>query len=329
MRRSPRRSTSRNESSFVHIPVLASQVKKHLLTDPDAIYFDATVGTGGHSEIILSELSSRGMLIGIDKDKEAIGFAENRLKKFRGRFKFAQLSFSEIPRFFEKLKIKKVSGFLFDVGICSLQLNNPKRGFSYNVEGPVDMRMNQNQKLSAYEVVNHYSLKELIRIFKEYGQEKFSSSVARALVKKREKGKLKTTSQVRDIVESVVNPRYRIKSLSRIFQAIRIEVNRELDELKKGLDVGVKYLLPGGRLCFISYHSLEDRIVKTEFLKLSRSCVCPPDFPVCVCKAKAVLKIITPRPITPDKNEIEKNPRAKSAKLRVAVRTSEDLMEET
>lgn len=320
MRRSLRRSISRNEKSFVHIPVLAAQVKMHLLTDPDGIYFDATLGTGGHAEVILSELSSRGMLVGIDKDKEAIDFTENRLEKFRGRFKFAQLSFSEIPRLLEKLKIKKVSGFLFDLGVCSLQLDKPERGFSYNMDGPLDMRMNQNQKLTAYEVVNYYSLKDLIRIFKEYGQEKFSSSIAKALVRKREKEKLKTTSQLKEIVESIVNPRYRIKSLSRIFQAIRIEVNQEMDELKKGLDFAVNYLLPGGRLCFISYHSLEDRIVKTEFSKLSKGCVCPPDFPVCVCKAKIVLKIITKKPIRPDKGEIEKNPRAKSAKLRMAMK---------
>ena len=321
MRRSQRRSISRNEKFFVHIPVLAAQVKKHLLTDPSGTYFDATLGTGGHAEVILSELSSRGMLVGTDRDKEAIDFAENRLKKFRGKFKLAQFSFSEIPRFLEKLKIEKVSGFLFDLGVCSLQLDKSERGFSYSIEGSVDMRMNQNQKISAYEVVNDYPLKDLIKIFKEYGQERFSSPIAKALVRKREKQELKTTSQLREIVESVVNPRNRVKSLSRIFQAIRIEVNQELDELKKVFDFVTDYLLPGGRLCFISYHSLEDRIVKSRFTRLSRGCICPPDFPVCVCKAKATLKIITPKPIRPDKEEIEKNPRAKSAKLRVAMRT--------
>jgi 16S rRNA (cytosine1402-N4)-methyltransferase len=320
MKRSLRRSISRNEKSFVHIPVLAAQVKEHLLTDPDGIYFDATLGTGGHAEVILSELSCRGMLVGIDKDKEAIDFAENRLEKFRGRFKFAQLSFSEIPHLLKRLKIKKVSGFLFDLGICSLQLDKPERGFSYNLEGPLDMRMNQNQKLSAYEVVNDYPLRDLIKIFKEYGQERFSSLIAKALVKRRDRQNLKTTSQLKEIVESVINPRYRIKSLSRIFQAIRIEVNQEIDELKKGLDFAVNYLLPGGRLCFISYHSLEDRIVKAEFSKLSKGCVCPPDFPVCICQSKAVLKIITRKPIRPDEDEIEKNPRSKSAKLRVAMK---------
>ena len=320
MRTSPRRSISRNEKSFVHIPVLTSQVKKHLLIDPEGIYFDATLGTGGHAEVILSDLSSRGMLIGIDKDKEAIDFVQNRLKKFRGRFKCAQLSFSEIPRFLEKLNIRKVSGFLFDLGVCSLQLDKPERGFSYNMDGPLDMRMDQNQKITAYEVVNDYPFKDLVRIFKEYGEERFSSAIARAILKKRERQRLKTTSQLKEIVESVINPRYRIKSLSRIFQAIRIEVNQELDELKKGLDFAVNYLLPAGRLCFISYHSLEDRIVKAEFSRLSKGCVCPPDFPVCVCKAKMVLKIITKKPIKPDKDEIEKNPRAKSAKLRVAMK---------
>lgn len=320
MKRLQRRFTSRNENISVHIPVLTSQVKKHLLTDPDGVYFDATIGTGGHAEVILSELGSRGMLIGIDKDREAIEFAQSRLEKFKGRFRCAQLSFSEIPRFLDELKIKKVSGFLFDLGVCSLQLDYPKRGFSYRVEGPLDMRMNQDQRLSAYQVVNTYSLKNLIKIFKEYGEERFSAPIAKTVLRKREKEKIKTTYQLRDIIGSVISPRYRIKSLSRIFQAIRIEVNKELDQLKIGLDFAVKYLMSGGSLCFISYHSLEDRIVKTEFSRLSRGCVCPPNFPVCTCRAKAVLKVITKKPIRPEESEKKNNPRAKSAKLRVAMK---------
>jgi len=320
MRRSQRRSTSRNENVSVHIPVLTSQVKEHLLIEPDGVYFDATIGTGGHAELILSELSSRGMLIGIDKDREAIEFVRSRLRKFRGRFRCAQLSFSEIPRLLDELKIKKVSGFLFDLGVCSLQLDNPERGFSYLEEGPLDMRMDQDQTISAYQVVNDYSLKDLVRIFKEYGEERFSSKVAKALSRKREKVKIKTTQELREIIESVIAPRNKIKSLSRIFQAIRIEVNRELEELKRGLDFAVRYLKSGGRLCFISYHSLEDRIVKTEFSNLSRGCVCPPDVPVCVCKAKALLRVVTKRPVIPGEDEVKKNPRAKSAKLRVGMK---------
>jgi 16S rRNA (cytosine1402-N4)-methyltransferase len=320
MRRSLRRSISRNENSFVHIPVLSSQVKKNLMTDPDGIYFDATLGTGGHAELILSELGFRGMLIGIDKDREAIEFAKSRLKRFRRRFECAQLSFSEIPRFLEELKIRKVMGFLFDLGVCSLQLNNPERGFSYLREGPLDMRMDQNQKLSAYQVINSYPMKALIRIFKDYGEEKLSSPVARAVLRKREKGKIKTTFQLREIIESVIAPGHRIKSLSRVFQAIRIEVNKEMEELRKGLDYAVTYLGTGGRLCFISYHSLEDRLVKTEFARLSKGCVCPPYFPVCTCKAQAVLRVITKKPISPGEDEVKNNPRSKSAKLRVATK---------
>jgi len=325
MRRSPRRSISRNEDLFVHIPVLSSRIRQHLLVDPDGIYFDATVGTGGHAEIILSELGSGGMLIGIDRDGEAIEFAKDRLKKFKGKFKCGQLSFGDIPRFLDELKIKKVFGFLFDLGVCSLQLDNPERGFSYLREGPLDMRMDQSQRLSAYQVVNSYPLKDLIRIFREYGEEKMSSPIAKAILRKREKEKIETTYQLRRTVESVINPRHRVKSLSRIFQAVRVEVNRELDELKKGLDSAVKYLAPGGRLCVISYHSLEDRMVKTNFSRLSRDCVCPPDFPVCTCSARAALRILTRKPIRPDKDEIKDNPRAKSAKLRVAAKLAEPL----
>jgi 16S rRNA (cytosine1402-N4)-methyltransferase len=320
MKRSLRRSISRNEDSLAHIPVLSSQVARHLLVDPDGIYFDATVGTGGHAEVILSELGSRGMLVGIDKDKEAIEFAKHRLEKFKNKFRCAQLSFSEIPRFLDELGIKKVYGFLFDLGVCSLQLDKPERGFSYLGEGPLDMRMDQNQKISAYQVVNSYPLKDLIRIFKEYGEERLSSRVAKAILRKREKEKIKTTSQLRDITESVINPRHRIKSLSRIFQAIRMEVNREVDELEKGLDYAVKYLTSGGRLCFISYHSLEDRMVKARFYRLSRGCICPPDFPVCICNARAILRVVTKKPIRPSEDEIKDNPRAKSAKLRVAMK---------
>jgi len=320
MKRSQRRSISRNENISVHIPVLTSQVKKHLLTDPDGVYFDATIGTGGHAEAILSDLGPRGMLVGIDKDREAIEYATTRLRRFRGKFRFAQSSFSKIARLFEELRIEKASGFLFDLGVCSLQLNNPERGFSYLMQGPLDMRMDQNQKLSAYQVVNTYPPKDLIRIFKEYGEERFSSLIAKAVLRKRKKERIKTTYQLREIVESVIASRYRIKSLSRIFQAIRIEVNRELEELRKGLDCAVEYLASGGRLCFISYHSLEDRLVKSRFSQLSRGCICPPDFPVCTCRAKAVLKTITKKPITPGEDQIRNNPRARSAKLRVAMK---------
>lgn len=322
MKRSPRRSISRNEDLFVHIPVLSSQVREHLLVDPDGIYFDATAGTGGHAEVILSELGSRGMLIGIDKDREAVEFAKNRLKKFKGKFRCAHLSFSDIPRLLDELKIKRVIGFLFDLGVCSLQLDKPERGFSYLREGPLDMRMDQNQRFSAYQVINGYPLKDLIRIFKEYGEERFSSPIAKAILRKREKEKIKTTYQLREIIESVINPRHRIKSLSRIFQAVRVEVNRELDELKKGLDGAVEYLASGGRLCVISYHSLEDRLVKTRFSELSRGCICPPDFPVCTCSARATLRILTRKPIRPGEDEVKDNPRAKSAKLRVAMKVA-------
>lgn len=320
MKRSLRRSISRNEDSFVHIPVLSSQVARHLLFDPDGIYFDATVGTGGHAEVILSELGSRGMLVGIDKDKEAIEFAKYRLEKFKNKFRCAQLSFSKVPRFLDELRIKEVDGFLFDLGVCSLQLDKPERGFSYLAEGPLDMRMDQNQKISAYQVINSYALKDLIRIFKEYGEEKLSSRLAKAILRGREKEKIKTTFKLRKTLEPVINPRYRMKSLSRIFQAIRMEVNRETEELEKGLDHAVEYLKSGGRLCFISYHSLEDRMVKNRFSRLSRSCTCPPDFPVCTCNARAILRVVTKKPIRPSENEIKDNPRARSAKLRVAMK---------
>jgi 16S rRNA (cytosine1402-N4)-methyltransferase len=302
----------------MHQPVLVKEVLEGLIPERRDVMVDSTVGTGGHAEAIVSKLKGKAKLICTDRDEDALRIAKTRLAKYEKRIRFAHVCFSQIEDLLADLNVRSVSGFLFDLGVCALHLQNAKRGFSFQLDGPLDMRMDRSQSKNAYEVVNRYSLTELARILWEFGQEKFSRRIARAIVNRRRRSPILTTFQLRDIVESVIDKRYRIKSLARVFQAIRIEVNDELNQLKEGLNQAIGLLAPGGRLALISYHSLEHRLIREKIRQESRGCICPPDLPVCGCGAKATLRAITRKPIVPTPEEIEANPSARSAKLWVA-----------
>ena len=302
----------------MHTPVLVKEVVDNLLTEEAQTICDATVGAGGHSEALLLRLKTRGDLICIDRDKDALKTAKRRLARFQGRTRFAHIRFSQIDELLLGLGLTQLSGFLFDLGLCALHLEKAERGFSFQIDGPLDMRMDQSQSKSALEVVNHYSLSELADILRRCGQEKLYRRVAGAIVKRREKRPIQTTLQLRETVERVINPKYRVKSLARIFQAIRIEVNDELTELKRGLEGAIRFLAPGGRLAIISYHSLEHRLIRDKIRRESRGCICPPDLPVCSCGVRATLRMLTKKPVVPSPQEREENPQSRSAKLWVA-----------
>ena len=302
----------------MHQPVLVKEVLEGLIPERRDVIVDSTVGTGGHAEAIVSKLKGKAKLICTDRDENALEIARGRLDKYEKRIRFAHVRFSQIKDLLADLNVRSVSGFLFDLGVCALHLQNAKRGFSFQLDGPLDMRMDRSQSKNAYEVVNRYSPSKLARILWEFGQEKFSRRIARAIVNRRRSSPILTTFQLRDIVESTIDKRYRIKSLARVFQAIRIEVNDELNQLKEGLNQAIGLLAPGGRLALISYHSLEHRVIREKIRQESRGCICPPDLPVCGCGAKATLRVITRRPIVPTPEEIEANPSARSAKLWVA-----------
>jgi 16S rRNA (cytosine1402-N4)-methyltransferase len=304
--------------TIYHKPALKEKVIECLITDRSGTYIDATLGTGGHAEAVLEELNEGGKLLGIDRDSDSLRISKERLRRFGKKVDFFSQSYSHLPEILKSLNLEKISGVLFDLGLSSYQLENPERGFSYSIYGPLDMRFDQSEGTKALDVVNEYPAEELTRIFKEYGEERFSKKIAQAIVQNRRIKKIETTKELKDIVKSILKTKGDIKTLSRIFQALRIEVNDELSGLKNGLDAGIEALAPGGRVCVISYHSVEDRIVKSRFSELAKGCTCPPDFPVCTCGEKKVLKILTRKPVIPDEKEIEKNPRARSAKLRVA-----------
>lgn len=301
----------------VHKPVLLDDVLENLITDKSGTYLDATVGYGGHSLGILDRLNPEGKLIGTDRDQEALSVAKKNLKKFENQVTLAQVNFSQLEGFLRQQNISPISGFLFDIGMGSWQIETEERGFSYLKEGPLDMRMDRKQALTAYDVVNRYSEEKLVWIFKNYGEERFAKKIAGVL--KNNKAEIKTTADLRKMVEKVVRVNV-IKSLARVFQALRIEVNQELEELKKGIETAVKFLKPQGRLAIISYHSLEDRIVKESFRQLAKGCKCPPTLPVCICGAKPELKILNKKPIVPSEKEKKSNPKSRSAKLRVGVK---------
>jgi 16S rRNA (cytosine1402-N4)-methyltransferase len=299
----------------MHQPVLVKEVLEGLVPEKCDIIVDATVGTGGHAEAILAKLKGRTKLICIDKDRNALRIAKRRLARHEGRVHFAHLEFGRIEALLSDLNLRSVSGFLFDLGLCALHLQNAKRGFSFQLDGPLDMRMDRSQSKSAGDVVGTYPFSQLARILWEFGQEKFSRRIARAVVSRRRRSPIRTTFQLRDVVESAIDKRYRIKSLARVFQAIRIEVNDELNQLKEGLNQAIGLLAPGGRLVLVSYHSLEHRLIREKMRQNSRGCICPPDLPVCGCGARAVLRVITRKPVVPTPEEIDANPSARSAKL--------------
>lgn len=288
----------------MHVPVLLDEATDLLLGNSGRVYVDCTVGAGGHAKRIL-EKNPDAYVVGIDLDEEALDLAENNLKDYEGRFSLYRANFSQIDEVLEEEGLEKVDGFLFDLGVSMMQIKS-ERGFSFQIDAPLDMRMNRDQKLTAYRVVNEYSERDLERIFREYGEEKFSKKIARAIVTRRKKKPIETTSELAQIVWECYPPKLRygrIHPATRVFQAIRIEVNRELDNLKEALEKTPDLLNPKGRLVVISFHSLEDRIVK-NFLK----------------EREDIFKVLTKKPLRPPEEEIEKNPPSRSAKLRAAER---------
>ncbi|AZV55993.1 16S rRNA (cytosine(1402)-N(4))-methyltransferase RsmH [Clostridium sp. AWRP] len=304
---------------FKHVPVLLNETINSLNIKEDGIYVDCTLGGGGHSFEILKRLSDKGRLIGIDEDTSAINATRERLNKFKN-ITYVHNNFYYIDEILEELKIEKVDGILMDLGVSSYQLDESERGFSYMKDAPLDMRMNRDSSLSAYEVINNYSEENLHNVIKDYGEENFSKRIAKFIVAEREKAPIKTTLQLVDIIRNAIPARFQKEGhpAKRTFQAIRIEVNGELKILNKAVEDSVKRLNTGGRISIITFHSLEDRIIKTKFKKLENPCTCPPDFPICVCGKKPIVKIINKKPIIPTEEEKEKNSRSKSSKLRTA-----------
>lgn len=306
---------------FSHYSVMLNECIEALNIDPNGIYVDCTAGGGGHSEAILKKLD-KGVLISLDQDDEAIETCKNRLAKYGSRSVIVKSNFSELERVLNELEIVHIDGVLMDLGVSSHQLDTPSRGFSYNNDAELDMRMNPRSPFSAYDVVNTYKEEELKRIIFEYGEEKFAPIIARKIVASREETPVKTTIELATIIKSAI-PVGAAKKESqhpakRTFQAIRIEVNHELDVITPAIDAAISRLSKGGRIAIMTFHSLEDRIVKTKFNDYAKGCTCPPNFPVCVCGNKPKLKIITKKPIIADNKELEENARSRSAKLRVA-----------
>lgn len=299
-----------------HEPVLKEEALSFLVTAKNGIYLDGTLGGGGHSEAILKNINKSGRLIALDLDNDAIHFSRTRLK--HKNFLVEQANFKNLGEVLKKLKINRVHGILLDLGVSSYQIDTAEKGFSYRASGKLDMRMNSKQQLTAHEIANTFSEEKLCEIFKKYGEERRYRAISRVIIREREKNVIETTTDLQEIISVVLPYQNRVKSLSRIFQSLRIAVNEELENLKAALESGLDYLTTGGRLVVISYHSLEDRIVKNFFKQESRRCVCPPDLPICVCGEPGRLKILTKRSIQPSKEEVQRNPRSRSARLRTA-----------
>lgn len=309
-----------NNMDFKHISVLFEESIRALNVKDDGIYADGTLGGGGHSEGILKS-GECCKLIGIDQDSDAICAASERLKPFGDRIITVKSNFSEIKEILRELNIDGLDGAVLDLGVSSYQLDNAQRGFSYMQDAPLDMRMDRLRDFSAYELVNSYSEDELSRVFFEYGEEKWSRRIAKFICERREQKTIKTTGELVDIIKAAIPQKARLDGghpAKRVFQAIRIEVNGELKILEQAVRDFVYVLNTGGRLAIITFHSLEDRIVKKTFNELATGCTCPKDFPVCVCGGKPSIKVISRKPILPSRCEEEENPRSKSAKLRVA-----------
>lgn len=303
---------------FEHIPVIAKETIENLNIKKDGIYVDLTLGKGGHSKMILESLSNKGKLIAFDQDKEAIEAARENLKDFSNVI-FVNSNFENFKEVLSDLGIDHIDGALMDIGVSSYQIDNADRGFSYMKDGPLDMRMNQENELTAEDIVNDYSEEDLVKIFFDYGEERFSKLIAKNIVKARKEERIDTTFKLRDLINNSIRSK-ETHPEKRVFQALRIEVNRELEVLTNTIDQVVDRLHKDGRLAIITFHSLEDRIVKNKFKDLATACTCPPEFPVCVCNNKAKVKIITRKPITASKEELKENSRAKPAKLRVCQR---------
>lgn len=311
---------------FHHISVLLNECIDNLNITPDGIYVDGTMGGGGHSLEIAKRLTT-GRLICIDQDPNAHEAAGKRLAEYKDRITFVRDNFGNIANILDSLGIEKIDGMLLDIGVSSHQLDEAERGFSYQQDAPLDMRMNPDRPFSAYDVVNGYDEDELDRVIFTYGEERWARRIAQFIVKEREAKPIETTGELVDIIKKAVPKGARKDGLhpaKRTFQAIRIEVNGELEVLQRAIDDVAARLAVGGRLCIITFHSLEDRIVKEAFRKQENPCICPPQFPVCVCGKKPLGRVITRKPILPSKEELEENPRSRSAKLRVLEGVSQD-----
>lgn len=305
---------------FKHKSVLFDECINGLSIKTDGIYVDGTLGGGGHSSGICGQLSQRGTLVGIDRDTDALKAASERLANYSCNKHFVQSNYSDIKQVLEELSIDKIDGALLDLGVSSFQLDNPERGFSYMNDAPLDMRMSQDDKFTAAHVVNRYDQKELTHIISKYGEERWASRIADFIVKRRQDKPFETTFELVETIKGAIPASARRNGphpAKRTFQAIRIEVNDELGQLERAVEEFCDVLAPGGRLCIITFHSLEDRIVKDIFNKRANPCTCPKEFPVCICGKEADIKKITGKPIIPDEDELEENPRSRSAKLRI------------
>lgn len=306
---------------FKHYSVLRDETIEQLHIKPDGIYVDGTLGGAGHSYEICKRLSEKGRLIGIDQDEDAIRAASDRLKEFEDRVTIVRSNYSDMKNVVRNLGIEKVDGIILDLGVSSFQLDTPERGFTYRSEdAPLDMRMDNRNPLTAKDIINNYSEMELFRIIRDYGEDRFAKNIAKHIVKARIEKPINTTGELNEIVKAAIPQKVRATGghpSKRTYQAIRIELNHELDVLQDNLDDMIDLLNDEGRICIITFHSLEDRIVKSNFKKNENPCTCPSNFPVCVCGNKSKGRVITRKPILPSEEELEVNSRSKSAKLRV------------
>lgn len=309
---------------FKHTSVLLEETIEGLQVKPDGIYVDGTLGGGGHSYLIASKLKENGRLIGIDQDEEAIAAAGKRLEPFQDKVTLIRDNYCNAKSAIQRLGIEKVDGIVLDLGVSSYQLDNAGRGFSYQYDAALDMRMDTRQSVSAREIVNHYPEMDLFHVIRDYGEEKFAKNIAKHIVAARKDKPIETTGELNEIIKAAIPAKMRAVGghpSKRTFQAIRIECNRELEVLENSLDDFIDMLNPGGKLCIITFHSLEDRIVKSAFRKNENPCTCPPDFPVCVCGRVSKGQVISKKPILPSEEEVRENKRSKSAKLRIFERS--------
>lgn len=306
---------------FNHYSVLLNETIENLNIKPDGIYVDGTLGGGGHAYQVASRLSEKGRLIGIDQDADAIAAAGERLKEFGDKITIIRSNYANMKEELHRIGVEKVDGIVLDLGVSSFQLDTPERGFTYRDENaPLDMRMDDRQSLTAKDIVNGYSEMDLYRIIRNYGEDKFAKNIAKHIVQERAKKPIETTGELTEIIRASIPMKVQVTGghpAKRTFQAIRIELNKELEVLQNNLDDMIDLLNLGGRICIITFHSLEDRIVKTNFKRNENPCTCPSDFPVCVCGKKSKGKVVTRKPILPSEEELEVNSRSKSAKLRV------------
>ena len=305
---------------FQHKSIMLNECLEGLAIRPDGIYVDGTLGGGGHSFHILERLNDKGRLIGIDQDEDAIEAASRRLAPFQEKVTIIRDNYEHFQTILSSLSIRKVDGILLDLGVSSYQFDEADRGFSYRYDAPLDMRMDRRVDFTARDIVNGYSETELYHMIRDFGEDQFAKNIAKHIVKEREKEPIETTFQLVEIISHAIPMKMRVQGghpAKKTFQAIRIALNRELDVLQNSLDSMIRALEPGGTLCIITFHSLEDRIVKKAFRTAENPCICPPDFPVCSCGRKSLGKVITKKAIVPSAEEIEENSRAKSAKLRI------------